>query len=107
MPAFDGVTRRVVYNMQTVVLERDAYRDGEHRYNAGFMGYAKLSGFVIKPQRHGIQKRGYGKCYAGGPSTAVETLNNFPGRRNIVASLAGRDRLRAGFRHGEKDEIAT
>jgi transposase len=47
--AFGGVTRRVLYdNMKTVVLERDAYGDGEHRYHAGFLDYAKHSGFVIK-----------------------------------------------------------
>lgn len=47
--AFGGVTRRVLYdNMKTVVLERDAYGNGEHRYHAGFLDYAKHSGFVIK-----------------------------------------------------------
>lgn len=47
--AFGGVTRRVLYdNMKTVVLERDAYGDGEHRFHAGFLDYAKHSGFVIK-----------------------------------------------------------
>jgi hypothetical protein len=34
--------------MKTVVLERDAYGEGEHRYHAGFLDYAKHSGFVIK-----------------------------------------------------------
>jgi transposase len=47
--AFGGVTRRVLYNkMKTVVLERDAYGDGQHGYHAGFLDYAKHSGFVIK-----------------------------------------------------------
>ena len=47
--AFGGVTRRVLYdNMKTVVLERDAYGDGEHRYHAGFLDYARHSGFLIK-----------------------------------------------------------
>ena len=47
--AFGGVTKRVLYdNMKTVVLERDAYGDGEHRYHSGFLDYAKHSGFVIK-----------------------------------------------------------
>jgi transposase len=47
--AFGGVPRRVLYdNMKTVVLERDAYGDGEHRYHAGFLDYAKHSGFIIK-----------------------------------------------------------
>lgn len=46
---FGGVTKRVLYdNMKTVVLERDAYGDGQHRFHAGFLDYAKHSGFVIK-----------------------------------------------------------
>lgn len=47
--AFGGVTRRVLYDdMKTVALERDAYGDGEHRYHAGFLDYARHSGLVIK-----------------------------------------------------------
>lgn len=47
--AFGGVTRRVLYdNMKTVVLERDAYGEGEHRFHTGFLDYARHSGFVIK-----------------------------------------------------------
>ena len=47
--AFGGVTKRVLYdNMKTVVLERDAYGDGQHRFHAGFLDYAKHCGFVIK-----------------------------------------------------------
>ena len=47
--ALGGVPRRVLYdNMKTVVLERDAQGPGEHRYHAGFLDYARHSGFVIK-----------------------------------------------------------
>jgi transposase len=47
--AFGGVTQRVLYdNMKTVVLERDVYGEGQHRYHAGFLDFAKHSGFVIK-----------------------------------------------------------
>lgn len=47
--AFGGMTRRVLYdNMKTVVLERDAYGEGEHRFHAGFLDYARHSGFVVK-----------------------------------------------------------
>jgi len=47
--AFGGVTKRVLYdNMKTVVLERDVYGEGQHRYHAGFLDFAKHSGFVIK-----------------------------------------------------------
>jgi transposase len=47
--AFGGVTRSVLYdNMKTVVLERDASGQGEHRFHAGFLDYARHCGFVIK-----------------------------------------------------------
>lgn len=46
---FGGVPKRIWYdNMKTVVLERDTYGEGQHRYHAGFLEYAKHSGFVIK-----------------------------------------------------------
>ncbi|KAG0304440.1 hypothetical protein BGZ97_001489 [Linnemannia gamsii] len=34
--------------MKTVVLERDAYGAGEHRFHPGFLDYAKHSGFLIE-----------------------------------------------------------
>lgn len=47
--AFGGVPRHVLYdNMKTVILERDAYGEGEHRYHAGFLDYARHCGYVIK-----------------------------------------------------------
>ncbi len=47
--AFGGVPRHVLYdNMKAVILERDAYGEGEHRYHAGFLDYARHCGFVIK-----------------------------------------------------------
>jgi len=47
--AFGGVPRKVLYdNMKTVVIERDVYGDGQHRYHAGFLDFAKHSGFIIK-----------------------------------------------------------
>jgi transposase len=47
--AFGGVPHRVLYdNMKTVVLERDVYGEGQHRYHAGFLDYAGHSGFLIK-----------------------------------------------------------
>lgn len=46
---FGGVAKRVLYdNMKTVVIERDAYGAGKHRFHAGFLDYAKHSGFIIK-----------------------------------------------------------
>lgn len=47
--ALGGVPRRVLYdNMKTVVLERDVYGEGQHRYHAGFLDFAKHCGFIIK-----------------------------------------------------------
>ncbi len=46
---FGGVTRRILYdNMKTVVIERDAMGEGEHRFHAGFLDYAHHCGFVIR-----------------------------------------------------------
>jgi hypothetical protein len=47
--AFGGGSQRVLYdNMKTVVLERDASGQGEHRFHSGFLDYARHCGFVIK-----------------------------------------------------------
>jgi transposase len=47
--AFGGVPRRILYdNMKTVVIERDVYGEGQHRYHAGFLDFAGHSGFIIK-----------------------------------------------------------
>ncbi len=47
--SFGGVVKRVLYdNMKTVVLDRDAYGAGEHRFHPGFLDYAKHSCFLIK-----------------------------------------------------------
>src|SRR5690242_4903955 len=45
--AFGGVTREVLFdNMKTVVLERNTYGRGVHRFHAGFLDYAKHAGFM-------------------------------------------------------------
>lgn len=47
--ALGGVVKQVLYdNMKTIVLERDAYGPGRHRYHAAFLDYARHSGFMIK-----------------------------------------------------------
>ncbi|WNV06257.1 IS21 family transposase [Candidatus Methylospira mobilis] len=47
--SFGGIPQRALYdNMKTVVLERDASGEGEHRFHAGFLDYARHCGFVIK-----------------------------------------------------------
>lgn len=52
---FGGVVKTVLYdNMKTVIIERNAYGAGEHRFQAGFWDYAKHTGFiprVCKPYR--------------------------------------------------------
>jgi transposase len=45
--AFGGVTREVLFdNMKTVVLERNTYGCGVHRFHAGFLDCAKHAGFM-------------------------------------------------------------
>jgi hypothetical protein len=44
-----GVPQKILYdNMKTVILERNAYGDGQHCFHAGFLDFAKHCGFVIK-----------------------------------------------------------
>lgn len=44
---FDGVPQEVLYdNMRTVVLERNTYGRGVHRFHPGFLDYARHAGFV-------------------------------------------------------------
>jgi transposase len=45
--AFGGVPKEVLYdNMKTVIIERNAYGRGVHRFHAGFLDYAKHAGFL-------------------------------------------------------------
>lgn len=47
--AFDGVPKHVLFdNMKTVVLERDAYGDGQHRFHPQLLQLAKDCGFSIR-----------------------------------------------------------
>lgn len=52
---FNGIPKTVLYdNMKTVIIQRNAYGVGEHRFQAGFWDYAKHTGFiprVCKPYR--------------------------------------------------------
>jgi transposase len=44
---FAGVPMEVLYdNMKTVVIERNTYGLGAHRFNAGFLDYARHAGFL-------------------------------------------------------------
>ena len=45
--AFAGVPREVLYdNMKTVVIERNTYGQGAHRFHPGFLDYARHAGFL-------------------------------------------------------------
>ena len=78
--AFGGVTKRVLYdNMKTVVLERDAYGEGKHRFHSGFLDYAKHSGFIIKLCRP----------YRAKTKGKVERFNGYL-RRSFYVPLASR-----------------
>jgi len=52
---FEGVVNDVLYdNMKTVVIERDAYGEGKHRFHAGLWDFARHYGFqpkLCKPYR--------------------------------------------------------
>lgn len=52
---FGGIPREVLYdNMKTVVLERNAYGDGNHRFHPTFLDFAQHHGFaprLCKPYR--------------------------------------------------------
>lgn len=46
---FQGIPKEVWYdNMKTVVIERDAYGDGQHKLNQAFYQFAKSMGFIPK-----------------------------------------------------------
>jgi transposase len=43
---YGGVARRALYdNMRTVVIERDAYGPKQHRFQSGFLHFARHYGF--------------------------------------------------------------
>lgn len=47
LQAFGGVPAEVLYdNMRTVVIERNSYGRGIHRFHAGFLDYARHAGFL-------------------------------------------------------------
>lgn len=52
LPAFDyfgGVPDEILFeNMKTAVIERDAYRDGQHRFHRGLLQMADDMGFRIR-----------------------------------------------------------
>jgi transposase len=78
--ALGGVPRSILYdNMKTVIIERNAYGDGQHRFHAGFLDFAKHSGFVIKVCRP----------YRAKTKGKVERFNGYL-RRSFYVPLASR-----------------
>jgi hypothetical protein len=78
--AFGGVPRRILYdNMKTVVIERDTYGEGQHRFHAGFLDFAKHCGFIIKLCRP----------YRAKTKGKVERFNGYL-RRSFYVPLASR-----------------
>ncbi|MFN7093910.1 MAG: IS21 family transposase [Burkholderiales bacterium] len=46
---FNGIPEHILYdNMKDVVIKRDAYGEGEHKFNATLLEFAKFHGFDIK-----------------------------------------------------------
>mgnify|MGYP003532960540 FL=1 len=78
--AFGGVPQRILYdNMKTVVIERDTYGEGQHRFHAGFLDFAKHCGFIIKLCRP----------YRAKTKGKVERFNGYL-RRSFYVPLASR-----------------
>lgn len=46
---FGGIPLTILYdNMKTVIIERNGYGPGQHRFQSGFMDFAKHAGFIPK-----------------------------------------------------------
>ena len=76
---FGGVPREVLYdNMKTVVLQRDAYHTGQHRFHPSLWQFGKGMGFSPRPVSY--------------THLSVASKNIIPGvilRVGIVTSLVG------------------
>ncbi|WP_422110656.1 IS21 family transposase [Burkholderia multivorans] len=83
---FGGVPREVLYdNVKTVVIGRDAYGPGLHRYQPAFLDFAKHHGFVPR----------LCKPYRAKTKGKVERFNGYLRRSfyNPLASRLAQDRL--------------
>jgi transposase len=77
---FGGVPEEILYdNMKTVVVERDAYARNQHRFQAGFMDYARHYGFIPRLCRP----------YRAKTKGKVERFNRYL-RENFFNALASR-----------------
>ena len=83
---FGGVTQEALYdNMKTIVLTRDAYGPGVHRFQSGFWDFAKHFGFVPRLCRP----------YRAKTKGKVERFNGYLRRSfyNPLASQLAQERL--------------
>ncbi len=75
--AFGGIPREVLYdNVKTVVLERNTYGRGHHRFHSGFLDYGGHAGFVAAsvsslPRQDERQGRTLHPLFEGEPFGAV------------------------------------
>ena len=77
---FGGVTQHVLYdNMKTVIIKRDAYAPGKHKFNAAMLDFARHYGFQLKVCRP------YRACTKG----KVERFNGYL-RRSFYNPLISR-----------------
>ena len=88
---FGGVPREVLYdNMKTVVLERNAFGEGRHRFHSGLWDLAKHFGFMPRLCRP-YRAKTKGKVGAVQPLPALQLL--LPG---VVAAEASGPDARCG-----------
>lgn len=77
---FGGVPREVLYdNMKTVVLQRDAYQTGQHRFHPSLWQFGKEMGFsprLCRPFRAQTKGRWNGWCST--PVTVLHPTNDSP-----------------------------
>ena len=77
---FGGVPEEILYdNMKTVVVERNAYAHNQHRFQAGFLDYARHHGFIPRLCRP----------YRAKTKGKVERFNRYL-RENFFNPLASR-----------------
>ena len=94
--SFGGVPAEVLYdNMKTVVLERNTYGRGVHRFHAGFLDYAKHASaikaakdgdvvLVLKPPNELVTRQGLFYCSGHGSGHWPPALTIADIRRRVV-----------------------
>ena len=76
--AFGGVPKEVLYdNMKTVVLERNTYGRGAHRFHPGFLDYIKHAGALP-----------HGRGSTSWQSGSMPSLQKIPGKSDLAKASA-------------------